>query len=347
MMIELDIESIETMRKVVNLMISGNFDALEDLYKQRGGVVASEAYAGALILSKPKMLKQLSDKGFVPDKNLDSPSYPLNLAIAQDHIPAIEIMLDLKDKDNHQIFKVNNSDTIYNSLFLAAQYSGVAMIEMLMEHGAEMVTDPKSEANILYGACISGDVNMLKYICEQYDVPLVKGDWGDKDPLALAVHNHQLEMASYLIERGAEINNSPHSRGNSLMAAIHSKENTIQNIEFVMNNGGKITDSPAIAHTLTNAIATEDLQLIKHMAEHYKSMPDNSLAASNSMFIALQVGNGEITDYCEKELSAYIPSHFPEAELEPRLKAEVRKYKLLGSKLAPKAKGISGGIGRS
>lgn len=125
------------------------------------------------------------------------------------HDPATWI-LDQRDKKNH------------TPLFYALRYGNLEMVKLLLSLGATLGTEDYSPLMV---ACFFGHKHIVEYF---FDANSLKElDIYSNTPLINAAYNGHLDIVQFLVEKGADINQTNLHGSSALLTALRFKHKTV------------------------------------------------------------------------------------------------------------------------
>ena len=189
-------------------------------------------------------LRQMFEKGLITDVNMRQEAWPrLTLLLAaciEDSVDCVNVFYDYKAD-------INILDDMENNALMCACHSGsVEMVKFILTHSNISL----SELNWMHEdvTCIAvkfGHLEVLKYILKGTDRESVCQD-NLNQALGYACVYDRLDFVMYLVEIGADINDTidMHSRSTPLKVAIgHSSVNII---EYLLDHGADMSGNKGI-----------------------------------------------------------------------------------------------------
>lgn len=175
----------------------------------------------------------------------------LNLAVRARYYEIVKILLK-PIPSAYQSAQVNVKDQVGMTLLLwAAILKNAAIVELLLENGAEMdIRDTQTESTVLHWAAAGGDVKVIKLLLEkgaQIDVQNNKGctalHWAVRtmfEYMGVGVEKYE-KVVEMLINAGANVN-VPENNGNTPLHNAMKNENDMNAIVKILLNHGANVD---------------------------------------------------------------------------------------------------------
>lgn len=122
-------------------------------------------------------------------------------------------------------------------LWVAAAMNNFQMVELLVEHGANVNHTTKTNSTPLRSACYNGNLEIARYLISHgADVRITKEN--NDTNLAVSVYRKQLPMAMYLVdELGCDVNVCDGDGRSPLYDAVNC--GSFELVEFLLNRGAR------------------------------------------------------------------------------------------------------------
>ena len=153
------------------------------------------------LLSSAICAKRLDVVRYLLDYGANSDSYSLKCAIALKQTDVITELL----KSRHHFQQEYPRVTVY-MLQGVIDFGGLDLVDRLFSHMGASSTDLRMQSRILDSVGKSGEIDILEYFLQQAFDLNATDEYGCGSPLASALLNDHVDLALYMIERGANIN---------------------------------------------------------------------------------------------------------------------------------------------
>lgn len=132
---------------------------------------------------------------------------------------------------------MNAPSIIYETpLILAIRHGFTKCIDILLENGADVNAHTKNSTYILHMVAEKGDISLLEKLVEKgNNLDLNPRDNKNSTPLQLAIENDHPELATKLIQLGADINTQDND-GNSPLYTCAAR-NDLTNLLLLLGKG--------------------------------------------------------------------------------------------------------------
>ncbi|KAJ5647935.1 ankyrin repeat-containing protein [Penicillium lividum] len=148
---------------------------------------------------KLEVVRLLRDKGAdLEGRTITEEKTPLLMAISEQDVRVVDALLESN-------VAVNTPSNHYTPLTMACQYGPDELVEILLDHGADVTLTDPAEWQPLHVACRYSTAARVKIILERNPPIDVKTDDGWA-PLHLAARYGNAEMVGMILKKGPEIN---------------------------------------------------------------------------------------------------------------------------------------------
>ena len=208
------------MKIILLLLMTLNIYALSETQKNLNNELLQYAEDGNL-----SMVKETLNRGADVDTKY-SGSSPILKAAFKGHPQVVKYLI------THGADINVKSNTGRNILVYAVQNKNLVFSKYLIESGVKIQRFEKDSRDLLFTAMIHGDIPMLKYLLPMFE-PLSSSyyytrataisDRVKSSLLFLAIQNDEIEVAKFLISKGAEINRANSRDETPLLCAMRNK----------------------------------------------------------------------------------------------------------------------------
>ncbi|KAK2712084.1 hypothetical protein QYM36_010942 [Artemia franciscana] len=203
---------------------------------------------------KLDMCQLLVSKGARIDALYDNSHTPLYTAVMNGQLSVVSYLIEKGGNLNFQITKANNVDFGGTPLHFAARQGQIDMCQLLVSKGAQTDILDDRRRTPLHWAVIRGGKGYCT-IKEENKIEIVKVllsrgaptdvlDLYGLSPLHYAVENNNISIASYLLEKGANINlkygNSPFYRRGYTLLHSAAAQCQLDKCQFLLSKGAQV-----------------------------------------------------------------------------------------------------------
>jgi len=228
----------------------------------------------------------------------------LQLAVAREAIELVKYLLSELSVDVNEKSKDGNSND--TALHQACQHESREMVELLLEHGADIHAKRTNGVMPIHLAAGVGNIYAVKKFLEANIPADVQGDDKNATPLFFAAEHGCLEIANLLIDRGADVD---YQIKDKLRSPLHQAcQNGHKDVVVRLIEAGamvNVIDKKKLT-PLHMAAYNDEVEVVRYLVEH-KADPD---AANKDGDLPHQLTNeSEIVRLCGRN---------PETDMRPR-----------------------------
>jgi ankyrin repeat protein len=150
----------------------------------------------------------------------------------------INFLIANKDKYNiNERFEDEDNDTL---LLYAISYDKSNVYQFFLDNGADYNLVNDLGENIVHAIVFSGDLNRMQRVLKGYNtIDINRPSKDGTTPLLLSISLDKLEIANYLIEKGADVNVSDENGLSPLHMAAESDD--LELVQFLVAEGADLT----------------------------------------------------------------------------------------------------------
>ncbi|XP_057335582.1 putative ankyrin repeat protein RF_0381 [Microplitis mediator] len=238
------------------------------------------------------------------DVNSSSNNLPLHIAIENENIPIIELLIR------------KGANTVIRPAFgrlpleIACDKKNIKIIEILIAAGADSII-PFDIDNSLHFAIIQNNYERIENLVKN-GADITNTVYFKKTPLILAIEEGNKPVVELLIKNGADVNLFTEYRETAIIAAIDN--NHLELVEILIDAGVDINNTPGPVAPLKRAIQTNNYEICEYLIQRGANVNyvngnigDNSplqeaAESGNKELIELLIKNGAdvnyMTEYC-------------------------------------------------
>ena len=181
-------------------------------------------------------VKKLVSEGTPIDKTKRGDVTALHMAALGGHVEMVEWLLDNGANINARTLSQPGYPGAETPLYLAVAAGRTSVVDLLVRRGAKLNLKSSDGTSALAEASGAGHTAIVSLLVDNGADLNPRGDFS---PLFLAINARQLDIAKYLISRGARIDaKTPPYKGSLLMSAAGSK--WIDGLELLLQLGADV-----------------------------------------------------------------------------------------------------------
>ena len=199
-------------------------------------------------------------------------------------------MISSNNSNNNLPVKYKNSQ--YSPLMYAIQEESIPLVELLINHGADVNYVSHNGISPLICAIQKNSYPMVELLLSKgAHVNITDGLW-EFSTLVYAIEENSLPIAKLLIENGANVN---YGGGKLLRSAIEKK--SLPMLQLLIENGTRINEIAILMY----AVCRGELEIFKYLSKYTRNINFNDRYDSNSVIKSVdKSGRTEIFEYLVK-----------------------------------------------
>jgi ankyrin repeat protein len=189
----------------------------------------------------------------------------------------------------------NKSDR--TPLFGAAKSGNLEVVKYLLEQGANVNAIDKNGEFPLFYAAQSGNLEVVEYLVKNRAHVKAKNN-KDITPLFCAAKNGNLAIIKYLVEQGADVNAKDNLNGEISHFNAACSGGHLEVVKYIVAQGLDVNEKNKYYKTpLFNAVSSGNLATVKYLVEQNADINAQDYKNETPFFYAVKNGNVKIIKY--------------------------------------------------
>ena len=171
----------------------------------------------------------------------------------------------------------------------AAAGKQIAMLDMLVAHGASVSEKNNEGYTVLLQAAMSGHIEVVQWLLANGASVSEKDNNGQTALLLAAFHGH-LEVVQCLFEKGASVLDTDSDGNTALLLATNNGQPRV--VQYLLANGASVLDTDNDGDTaLLLAVMGGHLELVQCLLAHGASVSEKSNNGNTALMLAARGGH--------------------------------------------------------